>query len=203
MALSSGFMVYIRNTPVTLGRISSTDKERTTSVGVRQCSFFVPSLSDKYASCLVMFVIKCVRNSFCPVLCPECVRYSSNGVVRCSARPSVTGPYDMQTVFIWVRYGKYNTSSMDKVWAFRRIPYSLNECCIFTYHTKNEQRLYFLTQSSHTSCAWHTYKATTIHCAQSTARVRYRLIGLPIYRYVSWWKPQNRVWENTHNMTSQ
>ena len=46
--------------------------------------------------------------------------------------------------------GKYSTRSMNKVWAFRRTPYSLNMCCIFTYRTKNEQRLYFLTRSSRT-----------------------------------------------------
>ena len=33
---------------------------------------------------------------------------------------------------------------------WRRTPYSLNMCHIFTYRTKNEQRLYFLTRSSHT-----------------------------------------------------
>ena len=48
--------------------------------------------------------------------------------------------------------GKYSTRSMHKVWAFRRTPCSLNMCCIFTYRTKNVQRLYFLTRSPHT---WH------------------------------------------------
>ena len=42
--------------------------------------------------------------------------------------------------------GKYSTRSMNKVWALRRTPYSLSECCIFTYRTKNEHRLYFLTR---------------------------------------------------------
>ena len=41
---------------------------------------------------------------------------------------------------------------MNKVWAFRRTPYSLDMCCIFQYRTKNEQRLYFLTRSDYT---WH------------------------------------------------
>ena len=50
--------------------------------------------------------------------------------------------------------GKYNTSPMNKVWAFRRTPYSLDMCCIFPYLTRNEQRLYFLARSSHT---WHNY----------------------------------------------
>ena len=31
----------VYNTPVTLGRINPTDMERTVSVGVRQCSFYV------------------------------------------------------------------------------------------------------------------------------------------------------------------
>ena len=31
-----------------------------------------------------------------------------------------------------------------------RTPYSLSMCCIFTYRTKNEQRLSFLTRSSRT-----------------------------------------------------
>ena len=31
---------------------------------------------------------------------------------------------------------------MNKVWAFRRTPYSLDMCCIFPYCTKNEERLY-------------------------------------------------------------
>ena len=67
-----------------------------------------------------------------------------------SACPSLR---DMQTVFIWVRYiGKYSTRSTNKVWAFRQTPYLLNMCCIVTYRTKKEQRLYFLTRSSHT---WH------------------------------------------------
>ena len=48
--------------------------------------------------------------------------------------------------------GKYSTRSMNKVWAFRRTPCLLNMCCIFTYRTKNEHRLYFLTRSTHT---WH------------------------------------------------
>ena len=62
--------------------------------------------------------------------------------------------------------GKYSTRSTNKVWASRRTPYSLNMCCVFTYHTKNEQRLYFLTRSSYT---WHNCPTT----------VRYGLI--PIY----------------------
>ena len=41
---------------------------------------------------------------------------------------------------------------MNKVWAFNRLPYSLDMCYIFPYCTKNEQRLYFLTRSSH---IWH------------------------------------------------
>ena len=69
----------------------------------------------------------------------------------------------MQTVFIWVRYGKIQHSFMNNAWAFRRTPYSLNMCCIVTYRTKNEERLYFLTRSSHT---WHN---SIIHCAQSSA----------------------------------
>ena len=44
--------------------------------------------------------------------------------------------------------GKYSTR-MNNVWAFRRTPCSLNMCCIFTYRSKNELRLYFLTRSSH------------------------------------------------------
>ena len=48
--------------------------------------------------------------------------------------------------------GKYSTRPMNKVWAFRRTPYSLDMCCIFHYRTKNEHRLYFLTRSGHT---WH------------------------------------------------
>ena len=65
---------------------------------------------------------------------------------------------------------KYSTCPMNKVWAFRRTPYSLDMCCIFTYCTKNEQRLYFLTRSSHT---WHN-----CHILQFKLqlRVRYGLI---------------------------
>ena len=48
--------------------------------------------------------------------------------------------------------GKYSTCPMNKVWAFRRTLYLLDLCCIFSYRTKNEQRLYFLTRSSH---IWH------------------------------------------------
>ena len=57
---------------------------------------------------------------------------------------------DMQTVFIWVRYGKIQHSSS----VFNNTPYSLNGCCISLYRTKNEQPLYFFTRSHH---AWHNY----------------------------------------------
>ena len=58
---------------------------------------------------------------------------------------------------------------------------------VLYFHTshENDQRLYFLTRSSHT---WHS---TTINCVQSIARVRYGLIPI----YVSQWKSQHRVWE--------
>ena len=32
--------------------------------------------------------------------------------------------------------GKYSTRPRNKVWAFRRTPYSLDMCCIFPYRTK-------------------------------------------------------------------
>ena len=48
---------------------------------------------------------------------------------------------------------------MNKVWAFRRTPYSLDECCIPPYRTKNEQSFYFLTRSSHT---WQTCHSSQI-----------------------------------------
>ena len=31
---------------------------------------------------------------------------------------------------LWCDIGKYSTRQMNKVWAFRRTPYSLDECCI-------------------------------------------------------------------------
>ena len=44
--------------------------------------------------------------------------------------------------------GKYSTGSMNRMWAFRRIPYSLNEWCIFPY--RNEQhKCVFPTIKSH------------------------------------------------------
>ena len=45
-----------------------------------------------------------------------------------------------------VHLKKYSTRPMNKVWAFRRTPYSLDMCCIFTYRKENEQRLYILTR---------------------------------------------------------
>ena len=51
--------------------------------------------------------------------------------------------------------GKYSTRPKNKVWAFSEnlIHWTCFMCCIFPYRTKNVQRLYFLTQSSH---IWHT-----------------------------------------------
>ena len=65
----------------------------------------------------------------------------------------------MQTGFIWVRYGKIHTRSMNKVWAFSRIPCSLGVCCIFLYRTKNVHRFYFLTR-------WHKTSNNTVQLQQ-------------------------------------
>ena len=72
--------------------------------------------------------------------------------------------------------GKYSTRPMKKVWAFRRTLYSLDMCYIFPYRTKNEQRLYFLTRSSH---IWHDCQIIAVQ-TRPTARVRYGLIPLYI-----------------------
>ena len=67
--------------------------------------------------------------------------------------------WDIQMVFIWVRYGEIQHCPMNNVWAFRRTSYSLDMCCSFQYRTENEQRLHFPTRSSHT---WHNHP---IHCS--------------------------------------
>ena len=40
--------------------------------------------------------------------------------------------------------GKYSTRPMNEVWAFRRTPYSLDMCCIFTHLTKINNVCIFL-----------------------------------------------------------
>ena len=80
--------------------------------------------------------------------------------------------------------GKYSTRSMNKVWAFRRTPCSLNMCCIFTYGTKNGQSLYFLTRSSHT---WHMLPYIVLNLQLEC--------DMGWYRYTSHSENQYRVWE--------
>ena len=70
--------------------------------------------------------------------------------------------------------GKYSTRPMCKVWAFRRTPCTLDECCVSFHCAKNEQRLYFLRGSSHT---W--LQLLYIAVQAMYTRVRYMLI--PIY----------------------
>ena len=87
---------------------------------------------------------------------PVCRRQTS--VITCTYSSNQLRLYRVRPNKICKRFsfecdmGKYSTRSMNKVWAFGRTPYSFDECCIFQYRTKYEQRLYFLTRKRHT---WH------------------------------------------------
>ena len=66
---------------------------------------------------------------------------------------------------------------MNKVWAFWQTPYSLDMCCIFPYCTKNEQRLYFLSRSSHTWHHCHRFIRPMVKTTAQSVRKRYEFIG--------------------------
>ena len=67
---------------------------------------------------------------------------------------------------------KYSTRSMNKVWTFRRTPYSLVTCCMFPDCPKNEHCFIF----SHSVMSV-THDTTAIHYSSIHIRVRYiRLI---------------------------
>ena len=66
---------------------------------------------------------------------------------------------------------------MNKVWACRRTLYSWSMCCIFPYHTKNEQRLYFLTRWGHT---WHNCRTF-----QFKLQLECDIMDMDWYRYTS------------------
>ena len=51
---------------------------------------------------------------------------------------------------------KYSTRPMNKVWAFRRTPFSLDKCFIFPYRTQIEQRILWRDQVTH--------DITAVHC---------------------------------------
>ena len=88
----------------------------------------------------------------------RCVRLIQGLCVN--AKPDLHRKVPVYSISKWCSFGcdvgKYSTCPMNKMWAFRRTPYSLDICCIFQYRTKNEQLLYFLTRSSHTWYTQHT-----------------------------------------------
>ena len=71
-------------------------------------------------------------------------------IVQCG--PQQQQKYVEYNTILWYANGVHLSAIWENTAHFRRTPWSLNMCCIFTYRTKNEQHLYFLTRSTHT---WH------------------------------------------------